>query len=185
MIKKGDEIIAAIIGGSRCGKTTLAIALSAMHNRLHRMRSIVFDPFYFEHNWGPHAWVTSDMEKFKRAVAGVKGCAVFWDESTTTMRNRSFEDVGFFSNIRHNHPAFYSIGHDPTVLSPTMRGNLSEAYIFRQSETRAAIWVELFTDTDMRQTTTLERREFIYKRAFEKIERRLPTLQELQTMKRP
>ena len=179
MIKKGDEILAVIIGGSRCGKTTLAIALVAMLWRRHRLRSIVFDPFKREHNWGKTAFVTDDLETFKRAVRGTKGCAVFWDESTTTLRKTNPEDIAFFTAIRHNHRAFFSIGHDFTVLSPMMRANLSDAYVFRQGENRPAQWSGLFADLDMMQTADLIQREFIHKQPFKKIVRQLPTLAEL------
>lgn len=166
-----------------CGKTTLAIALSGAHWRCHGMPSIVYDPFKREHAWGAHAWVTDDIEKYKRAVAGTRGYAVFWDESTTSMRKAAADDIRFFSQIRHSHPAFYCIGHDVTSLSPLMRGSLTEAYVFRQSESRAAIWVEVFADKHMLLTTNLEKREFVHKRAFELAQRRSPSLSELNEMK--
>lgn len=179
MIKKGEEPLGVIIGGSKCGKTTLAIALVAMFWRRHGLRAIVFDPFPWEHNWGPSAWVTNDLAKFKAAVTGTSGCVVIWDESTTTLRKTAADDLAFFTNIRHRHKAFFTLGHDFTAVSPTMRGNLSDAYVFRQSANKARDWAELFADEDMLQAATLEKREFIHKVAFERIVRRKPSLEEL------
>jgi hypothetical protein len=167
MIKEGDEILAVICGGSKCGKTTLAIALIALLWRRHRLRSIVFDPFMRKTKWGPSAWVTDNLTLFKHIVNRTHGCAVVWDESSTSISKASMEDRAFFTNIRHNHKAFFVIVHDFTVISPLMRTNLSEAFIFRQSEERAHDWRRLFTDSELVKAAALDRRQFIHKRAFE------------------
>lgn len=183
-IEEGEEPLGVIVGGSKCGKTTLARVLVVMMWLRYGLRSIVFDPFYFKHNWGRTAWVTGDLARFKAAVTGTRNCAVFWDESTTTLRKTAMDDVAFFTQIRHLHKACFTIGHDFTCISPTMRGNLSEAYVFRQSGKRALDWVDLFADEEMAKTATLQKREFIHKVAFEPIVRRSLTRAELASLPR-
>lgn len=182
MIREGEEIIGAVIGPSKCGKTTLAIAMVHQMRRRHGLRSLVFDPFKAKNNWGPAAWVTSDLDTFKTVVFSVKGCAVFWDESSDSLDKNSRDDRRFFTRIRHEHKAFFLIAHDLTVMNPLMRGNLSDLYLFAQGPKRAALYAEDFNDPDLMQLTQLQKREFIHKRPFEKIVRRLPTLEELKNL---
>lgn len=179
MIRPGQEIIAAIVGPSLCGKTSLAIGKSRAMRARHGLRSLAYDPWCAKHNWGPWSWVTNDLAKFERAVANTKGCAVFWDESSDSLERNSVDHKKMFTRIRHQHPAFFLIAHDFAVMSPLMRGNLTEAYIFRQSEERANDWRRLFADRDLLQTAELEQREFIIKRPFQPIVRMKPTLASL------
>ena len=183
MIKEGEEILAAICGGSKCGKTTLArLGLVPWLWRRHRLRSIVYDPFRAKNQWGPTAWVTDDQDAFRRAVWGTKGCAVFWDESSDSLDRNAAEDKRFFTRIRHEHRAFFVLCHDFTVLTPLMRGNLSDAFIFRQTARRAQDWAELFTDDALAAAANLAQREYIHKAAFRAPSRHLPTVAQLSTM---
>lgn len=181
MIREGDEPLIAICGPSKCGKTTLAWHLVPWFWRKHRLRSIVFDPFLRKHPraWGPTAWATPDLEAFRRAVWGTKGCFVVWDESSDSIDRNAREDKRFFTRIRHEHRAFAIITHDFCVLTPMMRANLSDAFVFKQTEERAHDWRRLFVDSDMLQTAELAKREFIHKTAFEPVRRLLPSLEEL------
>lgn len=185
MIRDGEEIIAAIIGGSKCGKTTLAIAIVAQMWRLHKLRSLVFTPFPRKNNWGASAWVTADLELFKRVVFRTKGFAVFWDESSDTINKHSRDDQKFFTRIRHEHKAFFLIAHDLKVMSVMMRGNLSDMYVFAQGPKRSADYAEEFNDADLSQLCTLQKREFMHKRPFEPVRRCLPTLEQLNAGKFP
>lgn len=182
MIREGEEIICAIIGGSKCGKTTLGKALVFKMWRLHRLRAIIFDPFRRKNNWGASAWVTDDLEKFKRAVWGTKHCAVFWDESTDSINKHDREDQKFFSRIRHEHKAFFLLCHDLTVMSPLMRGNLSDMYVFRQGVKRAGLYAEDFADQDLQQLAELGQYEFIHKQPFRPARRLRPTTAEMQNV---
>jgi hypothetical protein len=183
MIRQGEEILAAICGGSKCGKTTLArVGLVPWLWRRHRLRSIVFDPFCRRNQWGPTAWATDDLEAFRRAVWGTAGCAVFWDESSDSLDRHAREDRKFFTRIRHEHRALFVLLHDFTVLTPLMRGNLSDAFIFRQTEQRAEDWASLFTDRDLLAAGDLRQREFLHKSAFRPVRRSLPTVEDLGRM---
>ena len=185
MIREGEEIIAAIIGGSKCGKTTLAVALAVWLWRRHGIRSVVFTPFPWKNNWGPGAWVTADLEAFKRVVAKVRDCAIFWDESSDTINKHSRDDQKFFTRIRHDHKAFFLIAHDLKVMSVMMRGNLSDLYVFAQGPKRSADYAEEFNDADLSHLCTLKKREFMHKRPFEKVRRCLPTIEQLAAGKFP
>lgn len=179
MIRKGEEIIGAIVGPSKCGKTSLAIGLCRKMRAQHGLRSLVFDPWKPRNDWGAWAWVTNDLPTFERVVWSTKGFAVFWDESSDTLEKHAHEHKRMFTRIRHEHSAFYLLAHDFSVMTPLMRGNLSEAYIFRQSEERADDWRRLFADRDLIQTAELQQREFIVKRPFQPVIRMRPTLEQL------
>lgn len=180
MIREGEEIIAAILGGSKCGKTTLAQALARSMRARHGLPSIVFDPIPKSRPlWGPWCWVTGDLERFRRAVWGSSGKAVFWDESSDTLDKHAREDRAFFTRIRHQHRAFFLIAHDHSAMSPIMRGNLSDLYAFKLGPKRAAILAEDLAAPELIDLPTLGRREFMHWRPFEGVTRRLPTLEEL------
>jgi len=185
MISIGKEILCAICGGSKSGKTVLAQrGLVPWLWRRHRLRSIAFDPFARRERaaWGPTAWVTDDLDAFRRAVWGTSGCAVFWDESSDSLDRNAAEDKRFFTRIRHEHRAFFVLMHDFTVLTPLMRGNLSDAFVFRQTSRRADDWAELFTDDALMQAEGLGQYEFLHKTAFRPVTRHRPTLPELSRM---
>ena len=182
MIRSGEEPLVAICGGCKCGKTTLAQrGLVPWCWRRHRLRSIVYDPFAARNRaaWGATAWVTADIDAFRRAVWGTTGCAVFWDESSDSLDRHAAEDKRFFTRIRHEHRAFFVLMHDFTVLTPLMRGNLSDAFVFRQTSKRAQDWVELFTDDALADAATLAQYEFIHKTAFRPAQRLRPAVPEL------
>lgn len=158
----------AIMGGSESGKTALALGLSAGEWKTGRRRSLVFDPFARRSKWGPHAWATDEMPKFEHVVFTVKGCAVFWDEGTSS-GGRDRDKVKFFTAIRHNHAAFYFIGHDYTTMLPIMRGSLTDIVLFRQSETAAQYWADLFTDRELLRACALPQYVALHKRAFQPV----------------
>lgn len=172
MIKDGEEPLVIVIGPSKCGKTTLAFWLALQMWKNHRLACVVFDPFKFKHRWPKNCRVFDNLATFKHVVKKTRGHCIVWDESTTTVKKTDSEDVAFFTQIRHNHKAFILIGHDFTVVSPMMRANLSEAYVFRQAENRPQQWSGLFADDAMMQTAELAHREFIHKEAFKPITRR-------------
>lgn len=184
MIRKGEEIIAAVIGPSKCGKTTLARALVSKMWRQHKLRSIVYDPWLkkYGNTWGKSAWVTDDLDRYKKAVWGTSRCCVIWDESTDSLNRNDRSDQAFFSRIRHEHPAFFLLAHDIKVMNPVMRGNLSDLFIFRQGVLRSKFYAEDFADAELLQTAELQKYEFIHKRPMEPMQRMKPTPSELQNL---
>lgn len=155
----------AIMGGSESGKTALAIAISlGLWNR-DKTRTLAFDPFLKKHNWGRHAWATDEFQKFEHVVFRVKGCAAFWDEGTSS-GGRDRDKVKMFTAVRHHHAFFAFMGHDHTTMLPIMRGSLTDVILFRQSDSAAQYWADLFTDKEILRSTGLDQYVALHKRAF-------------------
>lgn len=155
----------AIMGGSESGKTALAIGLSRGLWSKEKTRTIAFDPFLRIHAWGAQAWATDEFPKFEHVVFRLKGCAAFWDEGTSS-GGRDREKVKFFTAVRHNHAFFAFMGHDHTTMLPIMRGSLTDVILFRQSETAAQYWADLFTDKELLRSADLGQYVALHKRAF-------------------
>src|SRR5689334_15958177 len=121
-----EAVVGAIVGMQQCGKTTLAKRKSRREFLAYGRRSLVFDPWLSD--WGHWAWVTDDKAKFLRAVFGVHGCAVFWDESSDSLSRNGAEDRGFFTRLRQReirgklvgHPSIHVLAHDFAALAPIM-----------------------------------------------------------------
>lgn len=183
MIPTEKKIVAAVCGGTLCGKTSLFLeGIVYWAWRRHRLRCIVFDRFKHEHTWPAWCWVTTRKDEFLRAVTKVPGCCVIWDEATTTFDANDPEDVDKVTAIRHDHPAFFMGIHDVKAMPPVIRGSIKSAFVFRQIKERAREWVNIFADEDLAQTATLAQYEWIHKAAFRPIVRRRPTVDQLRTM---
>lgn len=159
------KIRAAVIGGSESGKTFRVIGYSRGLWRRYRLRSLVFDPWKGEHQWGPQAWVTTDFEQWKRAVCGTRGCVAVWDEATAN-GGRDRDNVPLFSEIRHRHPAIFCIGHAYSAILPLMRVNLTDLYIAQADPDDAREWCKVMKDPAIIQATEIHQYEFLHKRAF-------------------
>jgi hypothetical protein len=159
---------AGIFGPSKSGKTTLAKALSAEYWRTQKLKSLVLDPWL--ENWGPHAVVLNDEDKFWQAVWASKNCIVIVEEATQTInRNRDLNKV--FTAIRHNHHNLIVVGHNGSSLLPIMRQQLEKLYLFLQSEKAAKIWVEETACPQLLQATTLGQYEFLFYKRFSPVRR--------------
>jgi hypothetical protein len=165
-MKLKGKIRCAVIGGSESGKTFRTIGYSRGMWRYYRMRSIVFDPWPEENDWGPQAWVTSDFERWKRAVTGTKGCVAIWDEATAN-GGRDRENVPLFSEIRHRHPAIFCIGHAYSSILPLMRINLTDLVMTLADPDDAAEWAKIMKDPAVMQATQLQQYEYMHKRSFQ------------------
>ena len=155
----------AIMGGSECGKTSLAIAISRGLWTQQKLRTLAFDPFDWEHTWGPQAWVTNEFHKFVHVVFRIHKCAVSWDEGTDN-GGRDSDNTKFFTGIRHYHPFFTFVGHDYAAMLPRMRTSLTDVILFKQDEDNAKKWAGLFTDKELLRSTALDQYVAIHKRAF-------------------
>lgn len=164
------KIRAALIAPSEGGKTFLGTGICRGLWKFHGLRSIVFDPWKGESDWGKSAWVTKDFDAWKRAVTGTKGCAVFWDEATA-YGGRDRENVELFSQIRHNHPALFCFGHAYSTFLPIMRVNLTDLLIARSDPDDAAEWARIMTDPEIKTAAGLDQYQFLHKRAFRPVRR--------------
>lgn len=151
-----------IFGISLSGKTTLAKKISAQYARIGRA-SLVLDPFL--EDWGRHAAVTADEEKFWETVWKSRKMLVVVDECSTTIR-REKELIPVFTSLRHLDHKLLVIGHHGSDLLPVMREQLDTVYLFRQNEKSAKYWVEKFADERVLESTSLSRYEYLYCRNF-------------------
>lgn len=159
-----ELIRAGIFGPSMSGKTALAKYLAAQLWKKSRRLAVVLDPN--KENWGSHAFVTDDMERFARIVWRSQGLTVIMDEGTETI-NRDRELTRYFTRIRHQQHHFFVIGHDGTTLLPIMRAQLTECYLFRQNPAAAQLWANQFCAPEMLDAPTLAQFEFFHARSFQ------------------
>lgn len=159
----------AFIGGRRtCGKTTLIIEICRASFEREGRYTVVLDPKMHQHNWGSHCWVTKDREKWlaKWRDARCKNCNIVWEETATTLKgDRDYESVFTMEAGEHGHRLIIS-GHGWASLTRTMRTNVTELFLFRQSDAEAKEWAELLMDRRILDACNLdhEKREFLHVR---------------------
>ncbi len=158
-----------IFGPGLSGKTTLARYLSRHYWNDCAVKSLVMDPN--REKWGAQAWVTDDEDKFWPMFWHESRCAVFIDEAADTIaRDRGKSSV--FTRGRHRGHKVHVLGHSGGSLLPEMRLQLHTLFLFRQPESAAEVWAELFADRDILDACTLSQYEFLYCRLYQKTERR-------------
>lgn len=181
MKKLPQKIRAAVIGASESGKTEMAVSFSVWLWKNYGLRSLVFDPWLRENpkRWGAHAWATDEFAKFSHVAFKLKGCAVFWDEATTN-GGRDRDNVKFFTEVRHNHDAIFSMGHCYSAFLPVMRSCLTDLYLALDDEKDASEWAAIMKDPEISaRAVTLGQYEFLHKRAFRPLTVRKHTIAEL------
>jgi GTPase SAR1 family protein len=157
-----------VFGRRTCGKTTLLIEWVAGSYRNEGRYGVILDPKANEHNWGPHCWVTEDREKWlaKWRDPRCKNCNIVWEETATTLnRDRDFESVFTMEAGKHGHRLIIS-GHGWATLTRTMRQQITELYLFRQSPEEAEEWARLLMDRRILDACNLDhdKREFLHVR---------------------
>lgn len=174
------KIRSAIIGASESGKTELAVSLSLYLWKHYGLRALVFDPWLREspRRWGAHAWATDEMEKFEHVVFQTKGCVVVWDEATTN-GGRDRDKTRFFTEVRHNHPVIFALGHCYSAFLPVMRSCLTDLFLALDDDKDAEAWAVTMKDKDVMKATTLGQYQFLQKRAFAPVQIRKHSLADL------
>lgn len=157
-----------VFGRRTCGKTTLLIEMIAASYRRERRFAVVLDPKKDEHNWGPHAYVTDDREKWlaKWRHPQCRNCNIVWEETSTTLnRDRDYESIFTMEAGKHGHRLIVS-GHGWASLTRTMRQQITELYLFRQSPEEADEWARLLTDRRILKACELDpiARQFLHVR---------------------
>jgi hypothetical protein len=126
-----------IFGETECGKTFVAMRISAAFWKNRGTPSLVLDPWLDQ--WGQHAWVTSSQDQFVAAVAKREHCLVIVDDTSATIQ-RSKEFIPFFTAIRHHEHSLCVCGHDGSDLLPIMRRQINDLYLFTQTEKSVELW---------------------------------------------
>lgn len=160
------KIRAAIIGGSEDGKTFLATGLSRGWWARDGFRSIVFDPYAWENDWGPQAKVFTDFDRWRAVIDRIRPeqkFAAIWDEATDN-GGRDRDNAGLLTAIRHNCDRMLVIGHGYSAMLPIMRGSLTDVILALRDPDEARDWARLFVDEAVMQATKLKQYEFLHKR---------------------
>lgn len=148
-----------IFGPGDSGKTTLAQHLSREFWR-RGIKSLVLDPNR-EKGWGIQSFVTDDEDVFQRMFWREKSCVCFIEEATETI-SRDAAKNSLFTRGRHRGHKIVVIGHSGTSLLPVHRIQLHTLFLFRQPESAAEIWAELFADRRIVSCSSLEQYEFLH-----------------------
>lgn len=174
------KIRAAVIAPSEAGKTELVISLTLWLWKNHGLRTLAFDPWLRENpkRWGPHTWATNEFDKWKHVVKTTKGFCVVWDEATTN-GGRDRDNTELFTEIRHNHPALFAMGHCYSAFLPAMRTNLTDLFLALDDADDAAEWAKIMKDPELKKADQLGQYEFLHKRSFKPVVIRKHTLAEL------
>lgn len=174
-----DLLRVGVFGQTLCGKTKLAKFMVQAVCRRENKIALVLD--INREDWGSHAVVTANFEKFERVVWGVKGLVVVIDEGTETIA-RDRAKIGLFTRIRHQGHHLFVMAHDGTTLLPVQRNQLTEICQFQCTPEQAELWRDRFADDEMRRAPSLLCYQFLHKRAFCPVETCQLTLAEIATV---
>jgi hypothetical protein len=166
----------AILGASESGKSFLGSGIIRGQWRFDKRVSCVFDPWKGRKkhpwssptDWGPGAWVDGNFERWKRAALGTEGKCVLWDEATTN-GGRDRDNVGLFTEIRHNHPVLVVMGHRYEALLPTMRVCLTDLITAKCMPDDAEKMASEFMDPEIAKACHLNQYEFLWKQPYQPI----------------
>lgn len=161
---------AGVFGPSLCGKTTLVRELSREYWRKNQIKSLILDPHGEE--WHNGAIVTADEEKFWEQVWASRNCLIVVEEAAATIR-RERDLVPVFTRMRHLQHKLIVVGHSGADLLPVMRQQFDTLYLFRQPESSAKVWAEVFTDKTLLKSVELKQYEFIQAEMFKTPVRRI------------
>lgn len=161
-IKKVHTLIA---GASFSGKSFLAKKICETIRKSGR-RTIVLDPFY--DNWDCD-YKTVDSEEFLKVAKANTSCALFVDESGSTIgRGADAARMHWLATqARHWGHRTYFIMQRITQVEPLIRSQCSEYFVFRCSASDAKILIEETGEAIFSQAPQLPRFCFIHNKPFE------------------
>jgi energy-coupling factor transporter ATP-binding protein EcfA2 len=147
-----------IFGASESGKSTLAQKISLLMWRVEKRPTIALDPIS-KADWGKHAKVFTNEEKFWDYIFKVKNCFVIVDDASVTI-NRDAELNGVFTTLRHQDHKLMVIGHSAGNLLPQMRDQVQRVFLFLQNADSIKKWETNFPGQDLTPATQLKQYEF-------------------------
>jgi len=144
------------------GKTTLARERIAPLYRVKKVPVLVLDP-YRSKKWKAD-FITDSPAQFVEVVKGSRSCALFVDEAG------NFIDEGYVSelrwlatNSRHYGHNCHFISQRAVQIPPTIRGQCSNLFLFRQSFSDARELSKDFVSDDILTANELKRGEYFGK----------------------
>jgi hypothetical protein len=140
-----------MIGQTASGKTTLAKKL-CKQAASDGISSIVLDPIG-DPDWTQHGagFVTSDPEKFSEVVKASRSCWLFVDESGEAIGRYNDSLFWLATRSRHYGHRAYFLTQRGAQLSPTVRDQCTELFLFSCSTRDAKILSEEFIRPELLQ----------------------------------
>lgn len=152
-----------ILGTTASGKTVFAQSLSRRYNR-RKTAVIVYDPF-MDPDWEA-TFVTDDMNRFMKAAAKSENCALFVDESGEAVGQYNDETFWLATRARHSGHSTHFIAQRAAQLSPTVRDQCHNLFVFRISPKDAEILSNEFVDDEIKTAPELPQYNLIWKARF-------------------
>lgn len=149
-----------ILGITQSGKTTLAFNLAREYKESGR-NVLVLDPD-LRKEWNAH-FITDDPEYFLKVVKMNKSCALFIDESGQTIGRYAPEMEWLATQSRKwGHKAHF-ITQRASQISPTLRNQCTNLFLFKQSPTDSKILACDFVADELKNAHKLKQGEYLVK----------------------
>lgn len=149
-----------ILGITESGKTTLARKLAARY-RLKGIPVLVLDP-YSSKEWGAH-FITEEPEQFFAVVKNSRSCALFVDECGHWSEDHEPVIKWLATNSRHYGHNCHFITQRAAQISPTVRAQCSNIFLFKQSFQDSKALAQEFVADALLDAQTLSKGEYLSK----------------------
>lgn len=149
-----------ILGITGTGKTTLARQLARRY-RLKGIPAIVLDPFLSK-QWEAD-FITDKPEKFIAVLKKSRSCSVFVDECGLWCETNEPEMKWLATNSRHFGHNCHFITQRAAQISPTIRTQCENIFLFRQSFQDTKNLIQEFVAEDLAAAQTLNKGEYLSK----------------------
>jgi len=149
-----------ILGITESGKTTLAYSLAASY-RKRKIPVLVLDPLKAS-RWKAD-FITDNAEDFLKVVFSNTSCALFIDEAGDMIGkyNDAMNKLATFS--RHCGHNAHFICQRAVMISPTIRAQCTNIYLFKQSKKDSEILSRDFVADELENAVNLRKGEFLAK----------------------
>lgn len=145
------------------------------------MRALVLDPNRGTPSyqpWGKFSVVFGfDREgEFWELVWKAKGCVVVVEEASKTIA-RDDDKAEVFTRIRHQFHQLIVCGHSGKNLTPEMRAQIGQLFLFLQTNGTCKLWAEDLGDDRLYEATRLRRFEYLKRTGpFDPVQKQILTL---------
>ena len=155
-----------ILGMTESGKTTTAKVLISVFKR-RGIKSIVLDPFN-DPGFGAD-YQTNNSDDFLKMVWSSRKCHVYVDESGKAIgRYNQLMDELATTGRHWGHSCFF-ITQKATQISPIIRDQCGQVFLFGSGHQSCKMIAEEFNDKEFLNATALKQGEFYHKTRFGKL----------------